>query len=183
MTLLESCARRPRSSLASGRRASIDASHPGDVPHVCACGRDRQAMPRRSLSHPTCLQPPCASLWSFTWPKIVSRDRQLRSVRVLHIWLASMVPLVGSVVEELTDSKVVERSTCRRGPFGVHLWLVRSALNEYFSVETWASPACSGRIYMPPACPVGFKLNGERERACRAMPSIPSWDPISKSVM
>ena len=111
------------------------------------------------------------------WPEIVSRDRQLRSVRVLHFGLASMALLTGSVAEELKDSKAMERSTCRCGPLGVDLWFVGSAFNECFSVETWASAACDGRIYMPSARPVGFKLIGERARARRVMPSIPHRDP------
>ena len=61
MTLLKFCARRPRSPLASGMRASIEANHQDDVPHVCVCGRKRQAMPRPRLCHPVRLQPPYAS--------------------------------------------------------------------------------------------------------------------------
>ena len=76
-----------------------------------------------------------------------------------------MVALVGSVAEELEDSNTIEWSTSRRGPFGVDLWLVRSVLKACFSVDPWVSPAHGGRTYIPAACPVGFKLNGERERA------------------
>ena len=177
MTLLESCSRRQRSTLASGRRASIEANHPADVPHVCACCRKHLVMPRSNLSHPMRLQSPCASSWSLMWPEILSRDWKLRSVRVLRVWLASMVRLVGSGAEELKDSNVVERSMCRCGPLRVDLWFVGSAFNECFSVETWASAACDGRIYMPSARPVGFKLIGERARARRVMPSIPHRDP------
>ena len=42
-------------------RASIEANHQDDVPHVCVCGRKRQAMPRPRLCHPVRLQPPYAS--------------------------------------------------------------------------------------------------------------------------
>ena len=47
-----------------------------------------------------------------------------------------MAPLVGSVTEELKDSMLMERSTCRRGPFGVDLWHIRSTLNACFNVDT-----------------------------------------------
>ena len=93
-------------------------------------------MPWPSLSHPMRLQPPCASSWSLMWPDIVSRDRQLRTVRVVCFVLASMAPLVGSVTAELEYSMLMEWSTCRRGPLGVDLWLVRSTLNACFDVHT-----------------------------------------------
>ena len=169
--------------MASGRRATIEANHPGDVLHVCACGRKRQAMPRPSLSHTMRLQPPYASSWSLMWPEIVSRDWQLRSVRVLGFWLASMATLVGSVVEELTDSNVSERSTCRRGPLGASRRLVRTALNAWSNVEIWPYTAYWSRIYMSSARPDGLKSNGDRARTWRAVPSIPLWDPICRSVM
>ena len=122
-------------------------------------------MPQPSLSHPVRLQPPYASSWSLMWPEIVSRDPQLRTERVLCIWLASLGPLVGSVVEELKDSNLVERFTCRRGPRSVDLWLVWSALNACFNVDTCASPAHSARIYVPATRSVGLNLIGDRERA------------------
>ena len=71
----------------------------------------------------------------------MSRAPQLRSGRVLCIWLASMAALVGSVVEELTDSIVMKRSTCRRGPLGAYRRLVRTALNAWLNVEIWPFPA------------------------------------------
>ena len=86
----------------------MEANHPGDVLHVCACGRERQAMPPPSLSHPVCLQPPYASSWSLMWPEIVSRDRQRRSVRVLRFWPASLGALMSSVAEELIHSNFME---------------------------------------------------------------------------
>ena len=76
-----------------------------------------------------------------------------------------MAPSVGSVAEEVKDSNVNEWSTCRRGPLGIDLWLVWSALNACFNVDAQASPAQGGRICMLAARPVGFKLNGDRERA------------------
>ena len=112
------------------------------------------------------LQPPCASSWLLTWLDIVSRDLQLRSVRVLHFWLASMVPLIGSVVKELTYSYIMERSTCRCGPLGGDLWLVATTFNERFNVELWLLPAYGSRVSMRAACPVDLKLNGGRARIC-----------------
>ena len=81
------------------------------------------------------LQPPYASSWSLMWPEIVSRDWQLRSVRVLGFWLASMAPLMSSVAEKLRDFVLMKRSTCRCGPLGVDLWLVGRTFNEWFNVE------------------------------------------------
>ena len=49
----------------------------------------------------------------------MSRDRQVRSARVLCFGLASMAPLVGSVAEKLKDSNIMEWSTRRCGPLGV----------------------------------------------------------------
>ena len=69
------------------------------------------------------------------------------------------------MAEELTDSNVMERFTCRRGPRSVDLWLVRSVLKACVNVDAWTSPAHGGRIYVPAARPLGFKLDGERERA------------------
>ena len=90
---------------------------------------------------------------------------QARSARVLCFVLSSLVALVGPVAEELKDFNIVVCSTCRRGPFGGDLWLVRSALNACFNVDARTSPAQGGRICMLAAHPVGFKLNGDRERA------------------
>ena len=98
-------------------------------------------------------------------PEIVSRDPQVRSAHVFRSEPASMAPSVGSVAEEVKDSNVNVWSTCRRGPLGVGLWLVRSVLSACFNVDARTSPAHSGRIYVPAACPVGFKLIGVRERA------------------
>ena len=122
--------------LASQMRTSVEANHQGDVAHVCACGRKRLAMPRPRLSHPVRLQPPCASSWSLMWPEIVSRDRQLRSVRVLGFWPASMATLVGPVAEKLKDSMLTKLSTRVVGPHGVDLSLVWRTLNASFNVET-----------------------------------------------
>ena len=178
MTLLESCTRRQRSMLASGRCASIEASHPGDVPYICACGRKRQAMPRLSLSHPIHIQPPCASSCSLMWPDIVSRGRQLRSLCVLGFELASMAALVSSVAEELTNSNVMEWTMCRCGPLGFDFVYVARTFNEWFNVELCLLPAHGSCVSMRATCPVDLKLNGGNARAWRAMPSIPRWDPL-----
>ena len=123
-------------------------------------------MPRPSLSHPVRLQPPCASSWSLSWPKIVSRDRQLRSVRVLGFWLASMAALVGYMAKELTNSNVMEWSTCRRGSLGVYFVHFARTFNEWFNVELWLLPAHDSRVSIRAACPVDLKLNGGRARIC-----------------
>ena len=95
----------------------------------------------------------------------MSRDPQVRSAHVFRSGPASMTPSVGSVAEEVKDSNVNVWSTCRRGPLGVGLWLVRSVLSACFNVDARASPAHSGRIYVPATHPVGFMLIGERERS------------------
>ena len=81
-----------------------------------------------------CLQPRCASWRALTWPDIVSRDRQLRSARVLRFWLASLAPLMSSVAEEFKDSDVMEWFTRRCGPLSIDLRLVRSALNMWSNI-------------------------------------------------
>ena len=79
----------------------------------------------------------------------MSRGPQVRSARVLRFGLSSVVALVGSVAEELTDSNVMERFTCRRGPAGIDLRRVWSALSTCFNVDARASPVHGGRIYVP----------------------------------
>ena len=71
----------------------------------------------------------------------MSRDRQVRSARVLCFGLASLGRLVGSVAEKLKDSNIMEWSTRRCGPLGPSLWLVWSALNLCFNVDARPSPA------------------------------------------
>ena len=95
----------------------------------------------------------------------MSRGPQVRSARVLRFGLSSLGALVGSVAEELEDYNMIEWSTCRRGPRSVDLWLVGSVLKACVNVDAWTSPAHGGRIYVPAARPLGFKLDGERERA------------------
>ena len=98
------------------------------------------------------------------WLKVVSRNRQLRSARVLRFGLASLSPLMGSVAEELKDSNVMEWSTCRCGPLSVDLWLVWSALNVCFNVDARPCAANVSHIGMPAARPLGLTLIGDRAR-------------------
>ena len=112
------------------------------------------------------------------WLEIVSRDRQLRSGRVLCFRLASLGPLMSLVAEELKNSEIMELSTCRRGPIRIDLRLVWSALNACLNVDAWASPAYVGCLYMPAGRPVGLKSIGDRARAWRATPSMPRMDPV-----
>jgi len=69
------------------------------------------------------------------------------------------------MAEKLKDSNIMEWSTRRCGPLGSSLRLIWSALNACFNVDARASPAHSGRIYVPATRPVGFMLIGERERS------------------
>ena len=88
-----------------------------------------------------CLQPPYASSWPLMWPEIVSRDRQLRSARVLRFGLASIAPLVGSVAERLKGSILMKWSTRVVGPHSVDFVHVSRMFNEWFNVELWPLPA------------------------------------------
>ena len=121
-------------------------------------------MPRPRLCHPVHLQPLCASSWSLMWPEIVSRDRQVRSVRVLGFWLASVVPLAGPMAEKLTDSILTKWSTRVVGPHGVDFVHVSRTFNEWFNVELWPLPAHGSRVGMRTACLVDLKLNGGHAR-------------------
>ena len=75
-----------------------------------------------------------------------------------------MGPLMSSVAEELKDSKVMERSTCRCGPLGVDFVHVARAFNEWFNVDFWLLTAHGSRAGMRAACLVDLKLNGGRAR-------------------
>ena len=100
------------------------------------------------------------------WPEIVSRDRKLRWEQVLRFRLASLGPLMSSVAEELKDSKVMERSTCRCRPLSVDSQLVWRTLSIWSNVDARPVPAYGSRIYIPDARPVGLALIGERVRSC-----------------
>ena len=169
--------------LASGTRAPIDPNHQDDVPHVFACSRKRQAMPLPKLSHPVCLQPPCASSCSLAWTDIVFRDRKDRPERVLCVGLASFGPLMGCVAEKQKYSNVVERLTCRYRPLGADFVHVSRMLIAWFNVEIWPSPAFGSWIYVLGACLVGFMMVSEHEHICRDMPCGPHGTPWCKSVM
>jgi len=94
----------------------------------------------------------------------VSRAPQLRSGRVLRFRPASLGTLMGSVAEELRDSKDMEWSTCRRGPLSIDFRVIQSVLNACFNVKIWRFPANGSRIYMSCARPVGLTLIGDRVR-------------------
>ena len=94
----------------------------------------------------------------------MSRAPQLRSSYVLRFGPAGLGTLMGSVAEELKYSNVMEPSTCRRGPHGIDLRLVRRTLNASFNVEAWALPAIGSHSYMPCARPVVLTLIGDRVR-------------------
>ena len=117
------------------------------------------------------------------WPEIVSRDRKLRWDRVLSFRLATLGLLMGSVAEELKDSKAMERSTCRCGPLGVDSRLVWRTIKMWLNVDAWSCPAYGSRICMPSGRCVGLKLNGDRARIWRAMPSTPCEDPVYEGAM
>ena len=95
----------------------------------------------------------------------MSRDPQLRSDRVLGVGAASLASLVGLVAVGLKDSKITMWFTRVDGPVDSGLWLVQRTSNACLNVESVGSPANGGRIYMPAARPVGFKLVRERELA------------------
>ena len=148
--------------LASGTRAPIDPNHQDDVPHVFACSRKRQAMPLPKLSHPVCLQPPCASSCSLAWTDIVFRDRKDRPERVLCVGLASLARLTTPVVEKLTDSILTGWSTRVDGPLDVDFQLASRTFNAWLNVKVWLYAAHGSRAGMRAACLVDLKLIGGR---------------------
>ena len=93
----------------------------------------------------------------------MSRDPQLRSARVLGVGAASLARLVGSMAVGLKDSLIMMWFTCVDGPVCGDLRLVWRTLNACFNVETMATPANGGRIYVPAVGPDGLKLIGCRE--------------------
>ena len=112
-------ARRLRTAMASATRASLARNHPGDVAHVCACGRKRLVMPLPRLSGPVCRQPPCACSWSLIRPMIVSRGPQLRLASDLCVGVASLSRLTGIVAKKLINSTFMKRFARVGGPLGV----------------------------------------------------------------
>ena len=59
-----------------------------------------------------------------TVTKVVSRDRQLRSGRVLCVGVAVLGQLTRAMAKELKNSALAERSTCAGGPLDVELLCV-----------------------------------------------------------
>ena len=68
------------------------------------------------------------------------------------------------MAKKLQDFDLRERSTGVGGPLDVEMELVWSMHVALFNVETRASPANGGRIWMPAGGIVGPKSNGGRER-------------------
>ena len=97
-----------------------------------------------------------------TVTKVVSRDRQLRSGRVLRVGVASLGQLTRAMDKELKDSDLTERSTCAGGPLDVELQRVWRTLNVWLNVEIWPCPAYGSWIGMPTVWTVGLKLIGGR---------------------
>ena len=87
----------------------------------------------------------------------MSRDWQLRSDGLLCIRVAGVVPLMGSVVEELTDCEAMERSTCRYGPLSVDLQRGLKTLSVWSNVEMWPFLAYGSWIGVRTMCPVGLR--------------------------
>ena len=77
-----------------------------------------------------------------------------------------MTALAGSVAEELTNSNVIEWSTCRCGSLSVDFVHVARTFNEWFNVDLWLLTAHGSRVGMRAACLVDLKLNGGRVRIC-----------------
>ena len=98
-----------------------------------------------------------------TVTKVVSRDQQLRSGRILRVGVASLGRLTRAMDKELKDSDLTERSTCAGGPLDVELQRVWRTLNVWLNVEIWPCPAYGSWIHTPAARSVGLKLNSGRE--------------------
>ena len=118
-------------------------------------------MRRPTLIHPVCLAPPCAPRLHPEWLRVVSRDSQLRSGRVLRVGAASLARLVGLVAMGLGDSMGTKWFTRVDGPVNDDFRLVWRTLNACLNVETVACPANGSRIYTPTTRPVGLTLIGE----------------------
>ena len=68
------------------------------------------------------------------------------------------------MAEKLKDSMITEWFTRVDGPVNGDLRLVRRTLNACLNVETMATPANGGRIYVPAVGPDGLKSIGCRAR-------------------
>ena len=83
-----------------------------------------------------------------TVTKVVSRDQQLRSGRVLRVGVASFDRLTRAMDKEFKDSDLSERSTCAGGPLDVELQRVCRTINVWSNVEIWPCPAYGSWIGM-----------------------------------
>ena len=95
--------------------------------------------------------------------KVVSRDQQLRSGRILRVGVATLGRMTRAMDKELKDSDLTEHSTCAGGPLDVELQRVWRTLDLWLNVEIWPYPAYGSWIHTPAARSVGLKLNGGRE--------------------
>ena len=98
-----------------------------------------------------------------TVTKVVSRDQQLRSGRILRVGVATLGRMARAMDKELKDSDLTEHSTCAGGPLDVELQRVWRTLNVWINVEIWPCPAYGSWIHMLTARSVGLKLNSGRE--------------------
>ena len=83
-----------------------------------------------------------------TVTKVVSRDQQLRSGRVLRVGVASLGQLTRAMDKELKDSDLTEHSTCAGGPLDVELQRVWRTLNVWLNVKIWPFPAYMSWVRM-----------------------------------
>ena len=86
-----------------------------------------------------------------TVTNVVSRDRQLRSGRVLRVGVASLDRMTRAMAKDLKDSILSERPTCVGGPLDVDLQRVWRTRSASFNVEIWACPAYGNWVWMPTA--------------------------------
>ena len=86
-----------------------------------------------------------------TGTNVVSRDRQLRSGRVLRVGVASLGQVARAMARELKEYIPIERSTCVGGLLDVDLQRVWRTRHMRFNVETWPYTAYGSRIRVPAA--------------------------------
>ena len=84
-----------------------------------------------------------------TGRNVVSRDRKLRSGRILRVGVASLGRLARAMAKELKEPILIERSTCVGGLLDVDLQRVWRTRCVCFNVETWPYPAYGSWIGMP----------------------------------
>ena len=98
-----------------------------------------------------------------TVTKVVSRDQQLRSGRILRVGVATVGRMARAMDKELKDSDLTEHSTCAGGPLDVELQRVWRTLNVWLNVDKWPFPAYGSYIWTPVVWTVGPKSIGGRE--------------------